>query len=196
MPANVNLKFGLCQERRPHNSIGTMLNSTCGCSKSLWNGKIDAFGRRRFGRHSGKWPFALCLKRAARLFSPNAPLDAFVRTKKNRNLPAPKCERENVGAGLSGRSKSVRWDWGTMSHRMLSVGPPPLCLSTFLRPSLAMTWWRESLESLRSKRVSRELGGFKAFLDNPHPPLLFYTLLDWKMLHFGTVRRKKKTSFF
>lgn len=54
MPANVNPKFGLCQERRPHNSIGTMLNSTCGCSKSLWNGKIDAFGRRRFGRHSGK----------------------------------------------------------------------------------------------------------------------------------------------
>lgn len=116
--------------------------------------------------------------------------------KKNRNLPAPKCERENVGAGLSGRSKSVRWDWGTMSHRMLSVGPPPLCLSTFLRPSLAMTWWRESLESLRSKRVSRELGGFKAFLDNPHPPLLFYTLLDWKMLHFGTVRRKKNKLIF
>lgn len=115
---------------------------------------------------------------------------------KNRNLPAPKCERENVGAGLSGRSKSVRWDWGTMSHRMLSVGPPPLCLSTFLRPSLAMTWWRESLESLRSKRVSRELGGFKAFLDNPTRPSCFTLCLTEKCSTLAPSVAKKKLVFF
>lgn len=124
-----------------------------------------AFGRHRFWRHL-KLPLALCLKSATAPFSPTA---APCVVNAHKKWAPPEFERKLKVAKWAGywcemglrhyfAQNALRWSPSSVSF----------CL---LRLKLAMTWW---LESLKSKRVSREIS-----LESTTPPnLLFYTLPD------------------